>query len=146
MRTVMCTINGQLRPVPVRDRSVTVDVRRPSGPTRAAGQVAAPFDGVVSRSVVGRGRHRRGGRDRGDDRGDEDGGVDHDAGRRVGEPSRSRPVQQVEGGDLVLVVEAQTLGRTASREDFGVAGTPKSSRVGVATTRMTTSQRVLTTS
>ena len=28
MRTVMCTLNGQLRPIQVRDRSVRVDVRR----------------------------------------------------------------------------------------------------------------------
>src|SRR5690242_11997651 len=49
IRTVMCTINGQLRPVNVRDRSVAADAPTaeradPSKP----GQVAAPFDGVVS--------------------------------------------------------------------------------------------------
>ena len=27
MRTVMCTINGQLRPIRVRDKSVKVDVK-----------------------------------------------------------------------------------------------------------------------
>jgi pyruvate carboxylase len=48
-RTVMCTINGQLRPVSVRDRSVSSDA-----PTRehvagsVPGQIGAPFDGVVS--------------------------------------------------------------------------------------------------
>ncbi len=48
-RTVMCTINGQLRPVSVRDRSVSSEA-----PTRehvdasVPGQIGAPFDGVVS--------------------------------------------------------------------------------------------------
>ncbi len=51
-RTVMCTLNGQLRPVQIRDQSVEVDVREtekadPSKP----GQVAAPFAGVVSLAV-----------------------------------------------------------------------------------------------
>lgn len=49
IRTVMCTINGQLRPIPVRDRSVDVDERStekadPGDP----GHVAAPFQGVVT--------------------------------------------------------------------------------------------------
>ena len=49
IRTVLCTINGQLRPVNVRDRSVESDAPSaeradPSNP----GHVAAPFDGVVS--------------------------------------------------------------------------------------------------
>ncbi|OMQ15414.1 pyruvate carboxylase, partial [Modestobacter sp. VKM Ac-2676] len=53
MRTVMCTLNGQLRPVSVRDRSVTSEVQ----PTEKAdrtdpGQVAAPFAGVVTLQVV----------------------------------------------------------------------------------------------
>ena len=48
-RTVMATINGQLRPVSVRDRSVASDVAAaekadPSKP----GHVAAPFQGVVT--------------------------------------------------------------------------------------------------
>ena len=52
LRTVMCTVNGQLRPVQVRDESITVDVPQaeradPSQP----GQVAAPFAGVVSLAV-----------------------------------------------------------------------------------------------
>ncbi len=52
-RTVMCTINGQLRPVPVRDRSVAADAPTaeradPGDP----GHVAAPFDGVVTPSVA----------------------------------------------------------------------------------------------
>ncbi len=53
IRTVMCTINGQLRPVNVRDRSVAADAPTqeradPSEP----GHVAAPFDGVVTPVVT----------------------------------------------------------------------------------------------
>jgi len=49
LRTVMCTINGQLRPVSVRDRSVAADAptTERADPGRP-GHVAAPFDGVVS--------------------------------------------------------------------------------------------------
>ena len=84
LRTVMCTVNGQLRPVRVRDESVRVDVRQAE---RADPAVAGPGRGAVRRgdlAVGGRGRHRRGRRPGGDDRGDEDGGGDHLAGRRHG--------------------------------------------------------------
>ncbi|MCW2768203.1 MAG: pyruvate carboxylase [Nocardioides sp.] len=52
-RTVMATINGQLRPISVRDRSVASEVATaekadPSKP----GQVAAPFQGVVTIAVA----------------------------------------------------------------------------------------------
>ncbi|HJR37765.1 MAG TPA: pyruvate carboxylase subunit B, partial [Nocardioidaceae bacterium] len=49
IRTVMCTINGQLRPVNVRDRSVAADVPvQEKADTAKPGHVAAPFDGVVT--------------------------------------------------------------------------------------------------
>jgi pyruvate carboxylase len=49
IRTVMCTINGQLRPVNVRDRSVSADApTQERADTSKPGHVAAPFDGVVS--------------------------------------------------------------------------------------------------
>src|SRR5215218_5464698 len=52
LRTVMCTINGQLRPIRVRDMSIKVDVKTaeradPNNP----GHVAAPFAGVVTITV-----------------------------------------------------------------------------------------------
>ena len=52
MRTVMATLNGQLRPVFVRDLSITVDTKSaekadPSKP----GHVPAPFSGVVTLQV-----------------------------------------------------------------------------------------------
>ena len=100
----MCTINGQLRPVNVRDRAVAADAPTTErADTAKPGQVAAPFDGVVS-IVVTEGDHV-------------------EAGATVAtieamkmEASITAPVrgtverlaigstQQVEGGDLVLVL------------------------------------------
>jgi pyruvate carboxylase len=53
MRTVMTTLNGQLRPISVRDRSVTVQTRsaEKADPV-VAGQVPAPFSGVVTVKVA----------------------------------------------------------------------------------------------
>jgi pyruvate carboxylase len=48
----MCTLNGQLRPLQVRDESVTVEVRAAEKADPSdRGQVAAPFAGVVSLAV-----------------------------------------------------------------------------------------------
>jgi pyruvate carboxylase len=105
MRTVMCTINGQLRPVQVRDRSVEVDVKAAEKADPAVpGHVAAPFAGVVTLAV--------------------EVGATVEAGQAVAtieamkmEATIAAPVggtvarvaigkvQQVEGGDLVLVLE-----------------------------------------
>jgi pyruvate carboxylase len=53
LRTVMCTINGQLRPLTVRDRSVTSDVRAAEKADPSdSGHVAVPFAGVVTPSVA----------------------------------------------------------------------------------------------
>ena len=53
MRTVMCTLNGQFRPVTVRDRSLDVAVRaaEKADPT-TLGHVAAPFAGMVTPAVA----------------------------------------------------------------------------------------------
>ncbi|WP_336707445.1 pyruvate carboxylase [Oerskovia sp. USHLN155] len=49
MRTVMFTLNGQLRPLQVRDRSIEVDASLAEKADPAApGQVAAPFAGAVT--------------------------------------------------------------------------------------------------
>ncbi|GAA4487325.1 pyruvate carboxylase [Microbacterium panaciterrae] len=55
IRSVMTTLNGQLRPVAVRDRSVVVDAHEvEKADTSKPGQVAAPFSGVVTlKSEVG---------------------------------------------------------------------------------------------
>ncbi len=104
IRTVMCTINGQLRPVNVRDRSVAADApTQEKADSGKPGHVAAPFDGVVSVVVAA--------------------GDRVEAGATVAtieamkmEASITAPVsgtverlplegaQQVEGGDLVLVI------------------------------------------
>jgi pyruvate carboxylase len=49
IRTVMCTINGQLRPIAVRDRSIEPDTpaAEKADPTKP-GQIAAPFGGNVT--------------------------------------------------------------------------------------------------
>ena len=103
-RTVMCTLNGQLRPVQTRDEKAEVDVRATEkADTSQTGQIAAPFAGVVSLAVA---------------EGDE-----VPAGSTVGtieamkmEAAITTPVagtvqrlaigaqQQVEGGDLLLVI------------------------------------------
>jgi len=105
MRTVMCTINGQLRPIRVRDKSIKVDVKvAEKADQTKPGQVAAPFAGVVSVKV---------------DEGDQ-----VEAGATVAtieamkmEAAITAPVAgtvsrlaignitQVEGGDLVLVID-----------------------------------------
>jgi pyruvate carboxylase len=55
IRTVMTTLNGQLRPVFVRDRSISVEARQAEkADTTKPGQVAAPFSGVVTlKAAVG---------------------------------------------------------------------------------------------
>ncbi|MEV7694544.1 pyruvate carboxylase [Microbacterium sp. NPDC089189] len=55
MRTVMTTLNGQLRPVFVRDRSIDVQsAPAEKADTSQAGQIAAPFSGVVTlKTAVG---------------------------------------------------------------------------------------------
>jgi pyruvate carboxylase len=52
MRTVMTTLNGQLRPVFVRDRSIAVETRQAEkADAGTPGHVAAPFSGVVTVKV-----------------------------------------------------------------------------------------------
>ncbi|WP_328527191.1 pyruvate carboxylase [Nocardioides sp. NBC_00368] len=53
IRTVMATINGHLRPIGVRDRSVAAEVAAAEKADPAVpGQVAAPFQGVVTITVA----------------------------------------------------------------------------------------------
>ncbi|HET8958406.1 MAG TPA: pyruvate carboxylase [Microcella sp.] len=53
MRTVMATLNGQLRPVLVRDRSIAVDTASAEKADPAMpGHIAAPFSGVVTLQVA----------------------------------------------------------------------------------------------
>ena len=105
MRTVVTTLNGQLRPVTVRDRR-SPSRRRPRRRRTAAnpGHVAAPFAGVVTLAV-----------DEGDDVEQGQTVATIEAMKmeasitapRAGTVARTAigPVQQVEGGDLLLVLE-----------------------------------------
>ncbi|BBY57394.1 pyruvate carboxylase [Mycolicibacterium sarraceniae] len=53
MRTVMCIINGQLRPVRVRDRSIASDIPVSEKADKTnSDHVAAPFAGVVTLAVA----------------------------------------------------------------------------------------------
>jgi pyruvate carboxylase len=53
MRTVMCILNGQLRPVVVRDRSIASDIPTAEKADRSnPDHVAAPFAGVVTVNVT----------------------------------------------------------------------------------------------
>ena len=53
IRTVLATLNGQLRPVSVRDQSVDSDVKAAEKADRSNPQhVAAPFAGVVTLAVA----------------------------------------------------------------------------------------------
>ena len=52
-RTVMATLNGQLRPINIRDRKIAVDVvQAEKADTTNLGHVAAPFAGVVTLQTV----------------------------------------------------------------------------------------------
>lgn len=53
LRTVMATLNGQLRPINVRDRKITIDsVQAEKADPGNLGHVAAPFSGVVTLQTV----------------------------------------------------------------------------------------------
>ena len=104
MRTVMCTLNGQLRPITVRDRSVQADVKAAEkADSSVRGQIPAPFAGVVT-PVVAEGEAV------------EAGGVVATIEAMKMEANITSPVagtvqrlaisghQQLEGGDLILVI------------------------------------------
>ena len=53
LRNVLATVDGQLRPVQVRDRSVAADVASAEkADPKATGHVAAPYDGAVTPVVA----------------------------------------------------------------------------------------------
>lgn len=107
MRTVMCIINGQLRPVAVRDRSIAGEVKTAEKADRNDPRhIAAPFAGVVTLTVA-----------EGDTvaAGDTVGTIE--AMKMEAAITAPRPgtvgriaissVQQVEGGDLLLELGAR---------------------------------------
>jgi len=105
MRAVMCTLNGQLRPVQVRDRAVQVSVHvaEKADPQRT-GQVAAPFDGVVTLTVAEGDAITAGQTVATIEAMKMEASITAATGGTV-QRLAVGPVQQVEGGDLLLVLE-----------------------------------------
>ena len=121
LRTVMCTVNGQLRPVQVRDKSIAVNVpHAEKGDASQPGQIAAPFAGVVSLAVEV-GQHINAG------------DVVATIEAMKMEAAITTPVggtvqrqaigaqQQVEGGDLLVVVDAAQVESPAGGAPGGFA-------------------------
>jgi pyruvate carboxylase len=106
IRTVMCTINGQLRPVNVRDRSVSADAATAerADPGRA-GHVAAPFDGVVTVVVAEGDTVEPGATVATIEAMKMEAAITAPHGGTVERVALDR-TQQVEGGDLVLVLSS----------------------------------------
>jgi pyruvate carboxylase len=106
MRTVMCTLNGQLRPIRVRDKSVKVDVKpaERADPSRP-GQVAAPFAGVVTVIVAEGDQVEAGATVATIEAMKMEAAITSPVGGTV-ERLAIGSVTQVEGGDLVLVINA----------------------------------------
>ncbi len=104
MRTVMCTLNGQFRPIQVRDRSVRAQVRSAEkAETGAPGQVAAPFAGLVTLSVAEGDAVEPGGVVATIEAMKMEANITSPVGGTVSRVAIGAP-QQVEGGDLLVVV------------------------------------------
>jgi pyruvate carboxylase len=104
MRTVVCTLNGQLRPVSVRDRSVDAKVAAAEKADRSRpGHVAAPFAGVVTLAVAEGDAVAAGQTLATIEAMKMEAAITAPQAGRVDRLAVG-PVQQVEGGDLLLVV------------------------------------------
>ncbi|HSU70180.1 MAG TPA: pyruvate carboxylase [Micrococcaceae bacterium] len=106
MRTVMCTLNGQSRPVVVRDRSVVSEVKAaekadPSVP----GQVAAPFAGAVTVTVAAGDQVAAGDTVATIEAMKMEASITTAVAGKVSRVAVSA-VEQVQGGDLLVVIEA----------------------------------------
>ncbi|MCE1178504.1 MAG: pyruvate carboxylase [Micrococcales bacterium] len=105
MRTVMCTVNGQLRPVLVRDESVQVDVKQAEkADPSVKGQVAAPFAGVVTLQVEQGAQVEAGGVVATIEAMKMEANITSPVGGTVSRLAIG-PQQQVEGGDLLVVID-----------------------------------------
>ncbi len=105
VRTVMSTLNGQLRPIQIRDRSIASDV--PATEKAEKGnpkQVAAPFAGVVTLQVSEGDTVEAGATVATIEAMKMEASITASAGGKVGRLAITS-VQQVEGGDLLLVLE-----------------------------------------
>ncbi|MGN8132009.1 pyruvate carboxylase [Paenarthrobacter sp. 22069] len=105
MRTVMCTLNGQSRPVVVRDRSVVSNVKAAEKADPAQpGQVAAPFAGAVTVTVKPGDTVQAGDTVATIEAMKMEASITTPVGGKVSRLAISA-VEQVQGGDLLLVIE-----------------------------------------
>lgn len=105
MRTVMCTLNGQSRPVVVRDRSVVSNVKAAEKADPAQpGQVAAPFAGAVTVTVKPGDTVKAGDTVATIEAMKMEASITTPVGGKVSRLAISA-VEQVQGGDLLLVIE-----------------------------------------
>ncbi|MEC3973735.1 pyruvate carboxylase [Amycolatopsis sp. H20-H5] len=105
LRTVMSSLNGQLRPIQIRDRSIASDI--PATEKAEKGnpkQVAAPFAGVVTLQVAEGDEVESGATVATIEAMKMEASITASAGGKVGRLAINA-VQQVEGGDLLLVLE-----------------------------------------
>jgi pyruvate carboxylase len=105
LRTVMSTLNGQLRPIQIRDHSIASDI--PATEKAEKGnpkQVAAPFAGVVTLQVSEGDTVEAGATVATIEAMKMEASITASAGGKVGRLAINS-VQQVEGGDLLLVLE-----------------------------------------
>jgi pyruvate carboxylase len=105
MRTVMATLNGQLRPISVRDRSIAAEIPAAEKADRSnPNHVAAPFAGVVTPSVA-EGDHVEAGQTVATIEAMKMEASITAAKSGTVQRLAVRPVQQVEGGDLLIVLQ-----------------------------------------
>jgi len=105
MRTVMCLLNGQLRPVQVRDKSIKVETAVAEKADKSdPGHVAAPFAGVVTAGVEIGDTVEAGATVATIEAMKMEAAITAPVGGTVERLALSK-VQQVEGGDLVLVIK-----------------------------------------
>ncbi|WP_394359348.1 pyruvate carboxylase [Amycolatopsis sp. SB7-3] len=105
LRTVMSTLNGQLRPIQVRDTSIASDI--PATEKAAKGdpkQIAAPFAGVVTLQVSEGDEVEAGATVATIEAMKMEASITASTGGKVSRRAINA-VQQVEGGDLLLVLE-----------------------------------------
>ncbi|MEA5364062.1 pyruvate carboxylase [Amycolatopsis sp., V23-08] len=105
LRTVMSTLNGQLRPIQIRDHSIASDI--PATEKAEKGnpkQVAAPFAGVVTLQVNEGDTVEAGATVATIEAMKMEASITASAGGKVSRRAINA-VQQVEGGDLLLVLE-----------------------------------------
>ncbi|GLY67003.1 pyruvate carboxylase [Amycolatopsis taiwanensis] len=105
MRTVMATLNGQLRPIQVRDRSVAADLPAAEKADKANPKhIAAPFAGVVTLSVSEGDQVAAGGTVATIEAMKMEAAITAPVAGKVARLAINS-VQQIEGGDLLIVLE-----------------------------------------